>query len=216
MNNGEKTLALLPTIRRIARRYAHEYPGVDADDIQQTLCVHVMETGERLALAGDGGRPATVLSRVADSYCGRQFSHNNYVNDQYNYRPKDIRAALDAGVLVGAIDGVPVPDDPAVLRPPRHRRADDNPMIGWDRTAYVMDIREAFRSLPDRHQRVLVDRYIRCTPESRTAAGHKRVSIAIGALTKHANGQRQSKHYKVRSNDDRFDRTLGKARHTAE
>ncbi|MBT2541369.1 hypothetical protein J7E99_11775 [Streptomyces sp. ISL-44] len=80
----------------VARRVADEYPGIDADDIQQEILLHVTE--KRAHYEGSAYPEGTLrknFRKVAISYAGRERYAFIYHSAEYVYTSSEVRQLFE-------------------------------------------------------------------------------------------------------------------------
>lgn len=169
--------ALLPMIEPLSRSTARSYPGVEADDIYQELCLFVLQHGNNLDVENEGGC-RHILSRAAHMYASAERAAALGNTCQYNYRPQDVRKILETGALNDDREAwllVHVPEDAKSLK-------------GSAAIEVTLDIRQAMEELAYTDRLAIYFRYHDGVVPDATSAERKRLDRAVDRLTEQLNG----------------------------
>lgn len=168
--------ALLPLIEPLSRSVARSYPGVDADDIYQELCLFVLQHGNSLDVENEAGC-RHILGRTAHIYAGQERSASLTATCQYNYRPQDVRKILETAL-----------NDDREAWPHCHVPEDAKSLKGSAAIEVTLDIRMAMEELPYADACALLSRYRDGEVPDPTSAERKRLDRAVDRLCEALNG----------------------------
>lgn len=160
---------ILEEVEKISKRVASDYPDVDWRDVQQELCVFVLEN-DYLKSVEEGGNPGWILREVAKRYCNKERAIQLSLSVQYTYRPSDVRKILESTSFV--------PED----------AESDAPYM--DRVDIASDIRAAFDRLSDESKSAIINKYVIGNTPKNSSYERKRVDKAIRDLTRNLNTYR--------------------------
>jgi hypothetical protein len=85
---------LLPVIDPASRTVARDYPGVDSDDLYQSLCLWVLENEKWLKVDEEAGCKY-IIYRAAHILARQERTESLHNCAQYDYRPADVRKILE-------------------------------------------------------------------------------------------------------------------------
>lgn len=172
---------LLPLIEALARSTARSYPGVEADDIYQEVCLFVLQHGQDLDVENESGC-RYILSRAANIYADGERAAQLHNTSQYNYRPQDVRRILETAL-----------DDDRENWPNTHVPDDAKSIKGSAALEVTLDIRQALGELAHADYSAIRARYsLGLVPEAGSAE-RKRLDRAIDRLTEQLNGYSQER-----------------------
>jgi DNA-directed RNA polymerase specialized sigma24 family protein len=167
---------LLPIVEQASRSVARDYPGVDADDIYQELCVFVLEN-ERYLKPEETAGTRYILYRAAHIYARKERAAGLFASVQYDYRPSDVRAILETAFSEPEMWlDAQVPDD-AVSRK----------TSGVDGLDVTLDVRNALRELSPVDHGAIFGRYADGVVPEAGSAERKRLDRAVHRLTEAVN-----------------------------
>lgn len=163
------------TIRKIAkdaaRKVARNYPGIDPDDIEQTIYAKVLERQGTFARIGYTN---AALFSIFNKY-GTEYANNERVaaynfSDQYHYTAKEVRALcsealFDRDAFMARIEA----QDERLTADPE------------EVLARVLDLQDAFNNASDADKAVLVSRFVEGIPP-KSSAESMALSRAIDRL----------------------------------
>lgn len=162
--------------RSVARRVARSWPPVEPDDIEQVVMLWAWSYQERIT----GWSEALLRTKFAEEavgYARKERQARLHESDWYFYRPADVRAALPYFFSREDRDGVPVPEDSALVDAQHNDGCDDLVMLA--------DIGRVFSSLAPDKQADLFWRWLHGPGD---ATERRREGRAVDALTHLLNG----------------------------
>ncbi|MGI5245459.1 hypothetical protein [Dactylosporangium sp. CA-139066] len=173
---SDTLMTLLPVIESASRAVAREYPGVDSDDVYQSLCVWVLENASYLKTDEVAGC-RYILYRAAHIIARKERTEALQSCVQYDYTPADVRKILET-----AFDDsetwlkAHVPADGASLK-----------ATGMDGIEVTLDIRAAVAELGEGDASAIFSRYADGIVPEAGSAERKRLDRAVHKLTELVN-----------------------------
>lgn len=168
--------ALLPLIEPMSRSVSRSYPGVEADDIYQELCLFVLQHGDSLDVENESGC-RHILARAAHIYAGAERAAGLSATCQYNYRPQDVRKILETAL-----------NSDRESWPHCHVPEDAKSLKGSAAIEVALDIRMALEELACTDASALRSRYQYGEVPDPTSAARKRLDRAVDRLCEALNG----------------------------
>ena len=154
-------------IEKSARFVAHDFPGVDEDDIIQSLWEMVLKNRHRLDI--DAGKTSGILVKSAKLIAWEQRKNDLYATGQYNYRPSDVRKILKDAISNETWNNTFVPIDAKSM----------TNIDSWDVSA---DVKWAFRKLSEQQKEAILKWLLPNEIELSTAE-RKRVDRGVDKIT---------------------------------
>lgn len=157
-----------PTVQRLSRFVAHDFPETDLEEVRAGLWEFICDN---ISLLNSPDQPGTVpaLTRVAKELCWSQRKEQLQISAQYPYRPSDVRELLRYVFERETWSEAPVPDDAKSLK-------------GNDGIEMCADISRAYASLSDLDRRAIFEAYgLDRLPEPKTPES-RRLWKSIGRL----------------------------------
>ncbi len=159
---------LMPSVEKVARGFARNYPGCEMDDIAQEIWVHLATYWGSFAKANDiDGMVINAAQKIAFGYCQGEVLDFELHSAQYIYTNKDVRSLFEEVYFEpSAWETVPGPEVKSLCV------TDSNGV-----TVALWDLREVFDSLSETDQVYIIRAYHQ--QESLDATGRKAVQRAI-------------------------------------
>lgn len=169
-------LDLIPLAKRVAENVSREWPGIEADDIEQEILVHVLDNRESLAKqAYDERTLEATLRRVANRYAGRERYAYTFNSAQYVYTPAEVRALFEEAFF-----------DPAAWEGAPTKETDHRLDVASGGVVVALwDLKAAYATLPGAQQAAIRKRY--ATPDGLTETEFKRITRGIEAACRYLN-----------------------------
>lgn len=104
----DQTKELHKLISKVARNVSREWPdSVEADDIEQDLWVTLLESSATIKgiLDADPREAEQMIYRLATREAAKAREAYDYFSGNFNYSVNEVRALLDQGVLIKALEG---------------------------------------------------------------------------------------------------------------
>lgn len=173
--------ALYDDLGIMARRLASQWPGVDAEDIQQEMALKVAENlpgineraqGYRVE-EGETRKLALGLAQKRGlEYCSGERSEYQRNSAQWIYTPTEVRA-----LLPNLWDGLAWEDAPK--RPSRGKEYLEADGI----SILLMDMKTAYEALPEQHQATILSTFRNGDTPGLSSTERMRVTRAVDAMT---------------------------------
>jgi hypothetical protein len=170
--SNEALMLLLPTVDAASRTVARDYPGVDSDDLYQSLCLWVLENAKWLKTDEEAGCKY-IIYRAAHIIARQERAESLHRCAQYDYRPADVRKILES-VFEPAENRLQahVPDDGASLK-----------KTGMDGIEVTLDVMAAVDELGIIEADAIVSRYRDGIIPDADSSERKRLDRAVHKLT---------------------------------
>lgn len=168
---------LAETIDRVARRVAGDYPDIDWEDVRQELALFVLTNGEGIKLWNEGGNPAWLLNRVAQTFCMKVRTQHMSLSPQYAYKPSDVKKILETAFSVEEVMDTYVPDDAKSMK-------------GLDEVEIASDVKAAYDRLNQDEKATIFKRYALGWVPDNASYERKKLNAAIKKLTHKLNTYR--------------------------
>lgn len=171
---------LLPSIEKIARITASDYPDIDWRDVSQHLSLFVLEKGDSFRVEASGWGARKILKKVAQQFCKEERTQQNHLSSQYSYRPSDVTKILETAWSVETLDQTFVPEDAASIKNTN------------DPLDIASDIREAYDRLGSDLRISLFKRFALGEIPPNASYERKKLNKAVRELTRILNSYRGS------------------------
>jgi hypothetical protein len=168
-------------VDKIAVGTCRDYPGLDPEDIRQSLLLFVYENQGSLKGKEDGGNPRLILNKVCKMLCNKERAEQLSATVQYHYRPSDVRQILESYLGSGDPIKTFVPED-AVSE------------SGNDAVECASDLMYALSVVDEKTKKSLTDRYIKGIIPLNASYERKALNKAVIYLTKIMNQTRGKVH----------------------
>jgi hypothetical protein len=167
---------MIPRAERIAKEIAREWPGIEADDIQQEILLHVLEPENNFeSNEYDEQTLTAVLRTIGTRYANGERYAYTFNSAQYVYTPAEVRALLEEAFF-----------DPACWEDAPRKEVDHRLNVaGGGVSVALMDLREAFYKLGPSIQDTIRKRY--ATAEELSATERMRITRGVEAMTRSLN-----------------------------
>ena len=172
---------LTELIDRVAAGTCRDYPGVDVQDIRQSLLLFVYENAGSLKMRDEGGNPKLILNKVCKMLCNKERTEQLQATVQYHYRPSDVRRMLDTYLGSG---------DPTKTFVPEDAMSES----GNDAVECASDVVYGLKQMDDKQREALVDRYVRGNVPANASYDRKVLDKAVRYLTDTMNRNRGKSH----------------------
>ncbi len=168
-------------INRAAKFAAHDFPGIEWEDLAQDLWVMVLRS-RTLPDPLSPGLTST-LTKMAKRAAWQQRKQDLYATAQYNYRPSDLRE-----ILKSALD--------RSLWPSSFVPSDAHSLTNLDGLDVSADVSWAWSKLPFSYRDILFRVYVAGETYATGTADRRRVDRAIEKITEILNFYRGSPSFK--------------------
>lgn len=167
--------SLLPTLERQAKRFARDWPGIEADDIQQEMALCIVERFENIKDHPDLRNLALGLaSKAATAYCSGERYFYQASSAEWIYTPKEVREVL-AEHYFNSLSWHDAPK----------KRDPDQRLLGDGISIALMDVQNAMEALPERDQALICATFDAGQPVR--GSDKMRLSRAIDKMAKFLN-----------------------------
>lgn len=166
---------------RVARKTAHDFPGVDAEDIEQEIYLHIAENPSvyKRGAGHSDEQVAGIMKGPARKYAGKERYAFIHFSAEWIYTPKEVRALFEEAFFTTDLwSQMPQKDDGVTIN------AKNVVVCLWD-------LSNAFDSLTPDEQAIVSKRYE--YGEELTVNERKELQRAIDKVTMRLNGRMAAK-----------------------
>jgi hypothetical protein len=175
--NADEQQRLAPVVTDIASKLAGKAPGIDAEDIAQSIWLHFLTEWDRLEPYSRNDDLALIRHaawRAGEKYCKAERYAYTLRSAEYLYSPKEVRALFEAAYF----------QPEAWENPPR--KENGLTLDAGNVTVALWDLREAFDALSEGERALIVRRFM--GGESLPPNDRKRLERTIDRVCQRLNG----------------------------
>ena len=162
-------------VKRAAGTVARRWPGIERDDIEQEIWVHLLPKFG--TLTRDDDYLFTAAARAGNEYAAKERDHYTRQTAQWIYTPDEVRALFKEAYF-----------DPAYWEEaPQKEKA--NKLFAGGVVVALWDMKQAFEGLPGQYQEVITRCYRDEPGTAHDDATSKRLRRAVDRATELLNGR---------------------------